>query len=51
MDDSTNTRASEGVGTGDARLVARSFKTVDSEDYYGPMHDSTVHSEWPKREA
>jgi hypothetical protein len=30
------------VGTVVARPVARSFKTVDSENYYGPMYDSAV---------
>jgi hypothetical protein len=43
------------VSCGDLVLVdeiaARSFKTVDSENYYGPMRDSTVLREWPKREA
>src|SRR5260370_2070789 len=34
-----------------ARSVARSFKTVDGENYYGPMYDSTVLCEWPKREG
>ena len=31
--------------------VARSFKTVDSENYYGPMYDSTELCEWPKQEG
>jgi hypothetical protein len=44
-------RAPEVVGTVVARPVARSFKTVDSENYYGPMYDSTVLCEWPKREG
>ncbi len=45
-------RAPEVVGTGVARPVARSFKTVAREkNYYGPMYDSTVLCEWPKREG
>ena len=34
-----------------ARPVARSFKTVDVESYYGPMCDSTVLFESPKQEG
>jgi hypothetical protein len=34
-----------------ARPVARSFKTVGIESYYGPMCDSTVLFECPKREG
>jgi hypothetical protein len=33
------------------RPVARSFKTVDIESYYGPMCDSTVRFESPKRKG
>jgi hypothetical protein len=38
-------------GTVVARPVARSFKTVGIESYYGPMCDSTVPFEGPKREG
>jgi hypothetical protein len=51
LDDFTNKRAPGVVGTVVGRPVARSFKTVDSENYYGPMHDSTLQREWPKREG
>jgi hypothetical protein len=43
--------APEVVGTVVARPVARSFKTVDIKNYYGPMYDSTVLCEWPNQEG